>query len=364
MTESTERLTTADLLDAAPDAALTARTLEYWRQEGLLPKAERTGQSGKRPQWTYPVQAADQLAALLRLREKTKRPDILRVALWFGGFPIEPSRVRASVAAVLRDLLERLTLEVERSRGQGADTGDLTWQALEQIGHHLAGQRGSNSLPRYARQSRKERDRSMTLMLGLLLADDGASARVDKDAPHLERMLGVHRGRRARAPLPAWLDGPARVGLETFADFASLPALIEAVQAATDDEVQASRAVARVMLDGMIAFSRIADAFAVTDNPAGLAAMKVFGDEPTTAVWMTAFVIAIARSKALDENLRAIVAALRNDLLPLEDRARELAALPPDDLHQRLPGLESLSFIEQVRLKRLIAEYRDERGSL
>lgn len=107
--ESTSgRLTTAGLLATASDPAITARTLEYWRNQGLLPKAERTGQDGKRPQWTYPPQAADQLRALLRLRAKTRDPDILRAALWFEGYPMDLDRVRASMGAVLREFSSRL----------------------------------------------------------------------------------------------------------------------------------------------------------------------------------------------------------------------------------------------------------------
>jgi hypothetical protein len=360
LTEGTLRITTAELLGLSNDPKVTARTIEYWRQEGLLPKAHRTGQHGKRPEWTYPVEAGEQLAALLRLREKTKQPDVLRVALWFEGFSIEPKRVRTSITAVLGRSLEMFAKEIDKRRERAVSSEDSTWAALEQIGRLLARKRGRNTVPRHGRQTREERDRAMTLMLGLAFGHDGAAARLEDDAPHVERMLGLYRARRSRAGMGAWLDGPAGEGLDAFAYLGSLPALIETFETVSDEELAASRVSARIMLDGMAAFAHVADAFAVTENAVGLAAIDLFRDEPITAVWMTAFVIAASRSSALSENLRSIVNALSQDLLPVEQRARELAALSAEDLNQQLPELESLPFIEQVRLKRLIAQYRDE----
>ena len=80
---SGDRLGTADLLAVAQgiEPGTSERTLEFWRHRDLLPHAERTGQQGTRPVWTYPSDAADQLRALLRLRRATKDPDLLRAAL-------------------------------------------------------------------------------------------------------------------------------------------------------------------------------------------------------------------------------------------------------------------------------------------
>jgi hypothetical protein len=355
-TECTERIKTADLVELAGDAAITTRTLEFWRHEGLLPAAKRTGQDGKRPEWTYPAEAAEQLAALLRLRAKTRRPDVLRVALWFEGFPVEPRRVRTSVAAVLRDGFQWLTREVEKHRDRTAAAEGSTWEALEQIGRKLAGKHG----PRYARQKREDRARAMTLVLGLVLGDEDAFVHLDDDAEQVERMLGLHRARRPIGGLPAWLHGPASDGLAEAARLGSLPALIETVGTLTDEELEASRVLARIMLDGMTAFTRIADAFAITtDNAVGLAAIEEFRDEPMTAVWITAFVIAVRRSGTLSKNLGAVIDDFSRKVLPIDKHARELAALSDDDLHKQLPNLGGLPFIEQARLKRLIAEYRE-----
>ena len=355
---STERVSTAELLAAVNDDTVTARTLEFWRHQGLLPRAERTGQQGKRPQWTYPIQAVDQLRALLRLRTKTKDPDLLRVALWFDAYPIEIERVRLSITAVLTDALETLSKEVARRSSK--DESDVDWEAIEQIGRVLAAKRGPTAPPRYGRQRRADRERAMALAVGLVLGDKEAITRLEDEGQHVERLIGVDRGRRSRGGLEAWLDGPPGDGLEAFANLGSLPALIETMRSATDDELEASRSLARIVLDGVLAFTRIADAITGADNASGFGAIAVFRGDPMAAVWLIAFTIAAGRSATISEGLHAVVDSLSQRVLPLDGRARELAALGTDELKDRLPELDSLPFAEQVKVKRLIAQYRDE----
>jgi DNA-binding transcriptional MerR regulator len=351
------RLTTAELLAAASDSAITARTLEYWRNQGLLPKAERTGQDGKRPQWTYMPQAADQLRALLRFRAKTRNPDILRAALWFEGYPMDLDRVRASMGAVLREFLHDFQKEIARRREQSR--GQISqWDAIEQLGRVIARKRGQRSLPRVSRQKQQDRDKAIALSLGLALGDLAATQRLDEEAPLAERMLGLDRARRPVAGFPAWLDGPPGEGLAVFAEFGSLPSLIETVESAGDEELHASRSVARITFDGITALARIADAFAGTENAIGLAALKGFQDDPFLRVWLPPFIIAAGRSASVSEGLSEVTGNLSEKILPLDRQARELAALPDDQLQQRLPGLSKLPYARQARLKRLILEYR------
>lgn len=155
-----------------------------------------------------------------------------------------------------------------------------------------------------------------------------------------------------------WLDDPASEGLEVFAEFGSLPALIETVESASDEDLVASRSLARITLDGVAALSRIADSFAGTDNAVGLAAVEAFRDSPFTAVWLPSFIIAAGRSATLGESVREVAGNLSKKILPLDQRARDFAALPDDQPQERLPGLSKLPFAEQARLKRLIIEYR------
>lgn len=360
LSEGTERVTGEDLLLAAGDPTLTARRLEFWRHQGLLPKAQRTGQHGKHPQWSYPPEALDQLAALQHLRTKTKDPDLLRTALWFEGFPIDTRRVGTSIAAVLDRHLKAILKEVDKRRVPGLAPEEANWAALEQIGRLLARRRGPKALPRFGRQRSEERERAMALALGLALGDEATAARLEDDGGQLERMLGVDRGRRSRAGLPAWLEGPPGDGLEVFANFGSLPALIGAVKDATEEELMASRRLARIVLDGVTAVTRIATAVVGVDNPVGFGGLAYFRDDPVTVSWLLAFLVGVGRSSMLSENLRTVVDSLSQNVLPIDARARELARLSEDELRNRFPDLEGLPFIEQVRLKSLIAEYRSE----
>jgi DNA-binding transcriptional MerR regulator len=360
LSESTTRITTAELLALVDGSGTTARTLEYWRQEGLLPKAERTGQTGKRPEWSYPGEAAEQLTTLLRLRKKTKQPDVLRVALWFEGFPIDSTRVQASLVADLRSLLDLILREVHKRQHDSAGSEISTWEALEQIARRWARKRGSKAPPRYGRQRLEDRERAMTLAFGLLLGLDGVSGRLKEDVHHVERMIGIDRGRNPLGKLPALLHGPAGEALAGFTSLCSLPALINAAENTSEDELATSRALARVMLNGLVTFARITDSVAVTDNAMGLAAIETLRNDPNTAIWLTALVVAVKPAKTLNDNLQALTAALSESILPIDQQARELAALSPDALNQKLPELPNLPFLTQVAIKRLIGKYHDE----
>jgi len=346
------------MLARIDNPAITARTLEYWRHEGLLPHAERTGQAGKRPEWTYPAVARDQLAELLRLRGHSRKPDVLRVALWFRGFPIQTGPVRSSIATVLHGMQDVLAREVEKRRDLSLPPDESTWAALETVARTVARKRGAHAPPRWGRQTRNDRERATTVLLGLALGYEQAAERLTEDANRIERLMGVDRARRARGGLGAWLSGPASEGFEAFASIASLPALIYTVESATDEELAATRESARTLLDGISAFSRIADAFALSENATGLAAFEALTGDPMATVWVTALVLSIRRTTDYEENLRTVVDALDRGILPVEERAQQLSALSPEELEHQLPHLQKLPFIERARLNRLIAEHR------
>ena len=52
------------------------------------------------------TEAVDHLRALLRLWERSKDPNVLRVALWYEGYSIEASEVRRSISTFLRQMQE------------------------------------------------------------------------------------------------------------------------------------------------------------------------------------------------------------------------------------------------------------------
>jgi hypothetical protein len=97
----------SDLLAIAQrfEPETSTRTLEYWRQEHLLPRPERGEQDGIRPTWWYPSATRAQLEELLRLRQRTVEPDDLRIALWFKGYDVPTAQARASSMGFLKGLV-------------------------------------------------------------------------------------------------------------------------------------------------------------------------------------------------------------------------------------------------------------------
>src|SRR5256714_10335023 len=167
---TSSRLTTAQLLAVATelDPSVTARRLEFWRNQGLLPHPERTGQDGTRPIWTYPPQAENELRALLRLREATKDPDVLRVALWLEDYEITTAQVRASMTTYLHRV--RITVDRELQRRQPADAEPEAgrWTGIDEVAQVLARKRAA-PFPRTGRQRTHDRSDAMALAMGLAL---------------------------------------------------------------------------------------------------------------------------------------------------------------------------------------------------
>lgn len=356
---SGDRLGTADLLAVAQgiEPGTSERTLEFWRHRDLLPHAERTGQQGTRPVWTYPSDAADQLRALLRLRRATKDPDLLRAALWFEGYPIPAPRARASMISCLRRLHTDLERHLagrrkdtrrEREQGRGA--------VLAEIAHDMATQRRT-PIPRFGRQSLKERERAFETILRVGLGEDVTPEQLDDTGAAVERVMGIDQARRYR-PNGArpWLTGRPAEGLALVQEMGSLPHITGILESADDHDLQAARPLARTLLDGISAFSMLADAFAGYPNASGLGAAPFLSDSPLIRVMVLAWVISITRSPVLAENLAEISAVLSDSILPTRTAARELAATPEPELAARLQRLPPR---EQSRLKRLIDTFRE-----
>jgi hypothetical protein len=352
-------LQTVQLLALAAETApsVTERTLEFWRHQGLLPRPERNGQIGKRPVWDYPAETADQLQALLRLRQQAKDPNVLRAALWYDGYPIETARVRDSISSYLRQLRDACEKELAKRRSGPADDPEARWQAIQAVAEVLAGKRGKG-FPRLGRQAMAERSAGIALTLGLLLGEEEAMRHLAADAPAAERLIGVDRGRRFR-PNGAgpWLDGPPEAGLESFANTGGLNRLIAVVGTASDGDLSAARDFARTLLGGISAFSRIADALVGRDNASGMAGMRMFDGDPHAGLFVVPLVLSILGSSELTQNLGQVLGAIQTNVQPVERQAKELAALSEDDREERLKNLAQLPFAQQLHIKRLVTEF-------
>ncbi len=359
---TSDRLQTAQLvaLVAETDSPVTERTLEFWRYQGLLPHPERTGQDGKRPVWTYAPETVDQLRALLHCRQQTKDPNVLRAALWYDGFPVLRACVRSSISAYLRQLQDICEKELTKRQSGPADDPEARWQAIQAVAGVLA-RRRSKGFPRLNRQALDERTAGIALTLGLLLGDEAAMRHLEADAPAVERLIGIDRGRRYKpGGAGPWLDGPPEEGLASFATMGSLDRLLAMVEGASDEKLEIARTLARTLLGGIAAFSKISDAFEGRDNASGMAGMRVFDDDPHAALVSVPLVLSILSSTEMAQNLGQIFTAIQSNVLPIKEQARELAAMSEGERAARLKNLPELPFVEQVRIKRLVAEFSDD----
>jgi hypothetical protein len=352
---NSDRLTTTQLLLIAqgsePD--ITARTLEFWRHQDLLPKAERTSQDGTRPVWTYPAAAAGQLRALLRLRKASKEPDVLRSSLWFDGYPVPASRARESMIAYLRKVQAGVDKEIaRRTAALGPDAEGARAEAIAEAARDFASRR-TRGLPRFGRQSLADRVGAMEAMFRLGLDEGTEPGQVDeRTAAAIERVMGVDQGRRYRPEgAQPWLTGPATEALPFFQEFGSLSRLIDALDSADEPEFRWAGERARIFLAGVVAFSQVADAAAGYRNASGLAGVEILKDEPAIRVMLTAWMISAMRQQAIAENVKEVTAALTETILPIETYAREVAALPEAE---RAARLQKLPWTERRRIVRLI----------
>lgn len=361
---TSNRLQTVQLTALAGeiDPTVTERTLEFWRHQGLLPHPQRSGQDGKRPVWTYPPETAEQLRALFHQRLQTKDPNVLRAALWYDGYPVETTRVRSSISTYLcqiRDLCEK---ELAKRQSGRRDDPASRWQAIQAVARVMAARR-SNGFPRLNRQALAERSNGIALTLGLLLGDEGAMRHLEADAPAVERLIGIDRGRRYRpGGAGPWLEGPPEDGLAMFASMGSLERLVAVVESASDEKLEVARTLARTLLGGISAFSKIADAFEGRNNASGLAGMRMFDDDPHAALVAVPLVLSILSSTELAQSLGKVLSAIESSVLPIEQQARELAALSKGEREERLKNLAQLPFVEQVRIKRLVTEFSVDGG--
>jgi DNA-binding transcriptional MerR regulator len=357
-----DRLTTTALLASAQrmDPAITERTLEHWRHQGLLPKAKRTGQSGMRPEWTYPPEAEAQLQALLRMRNVTKDLNVLRPALWYEGYNVDVAKVRLSIAAYLKSVQAAYDRDLQRLDPDAATDPKARLSAIQAGARKLAAKRGKG-FPRLGRQSLDDRADAVTQMLGMVFQEEVVVQHLEEDAAKVERLIGVDRGRRFRpAGAIPWLSGPPEEGLSTFASFGSVPSLIASIESATGEQMVAARTICRTVLYGIATFSRIADAAIGRDNASGMAGMGAVSGDPFVGVTAVPMFVSILRNSELAANTQAILDALENSVAPVETQARELAALPPAEKAERLKALDTLPPDQRFAVVRLIAEFSEQ----
>jgi hypothetical protein len=341
-------LTSRELVALANDAgyaALRTRTLEEFRQHGLLPRVKRLSRDGKAV-WAHPPGTARQLLALLQLRDSTKNTDMLRVGLWYHGFLVSLDRVRETMSSRLEEFGHTLMSEL------AGDGESLDEERIAQLAGKAAGRRGERSIgPRTARMSVQERTLGIAYLFRLLC---GAPETARPDDPrHLERVMGLDAARHGLGPDHTWITTFPGEEARALAPSLDLNAWIHNTNSASDDELEHARDQCRQLLTGLPIVALMLEA-AVGRSAAGLGALaKPVTVEPDMIPFLIAFLVTLTRTHA--DGLAEISHALKPVDEALPDFKR-FAALEPSGQERQL---ERLPRDDAQRLRRATRLYNE-----
>ncbi|HUZ56023.1 MAG TPA: hypothetical protein VMU94_26295 [Streptosporangiaceae bacterium] len=304
----------ADLFRAASEAGceISDRMLESFRAQGLIPRPRRAGYRGRVPVWQYPAGTDRQLAALVRWRQHSKDPDLLKVLLWMDGFAIPAPAIREALSSQLRSMSETMEQAIsQQARRLSLDPADdaARDQAIDALAKTLSAKRGTAPIPRRSRVAAGERAHAMALILrmfGLGEAIDGTSA----EAGTVERVMGIApNGRRnAIADSGPWLTGPAE-DLFDAATIVGLPNLRNTVADATDADLAAARQLVVSLVRYLPLMVRVIGALFDDENYTGLAFFSHMDQHPEFVLFVVPMVLAMLRA-GWSENLHAVASAL------------------------------------------------------
>jgi hypothetical protein len=177
----------------------------------------------------------------------------------------------------------------------------------------------------------------------------------------VERLLGVDRGRRFKVDgVGPWLTGPATDTLPGFAKTGSLAALIAAVEAASDENLEAARQSARTLVHGLAVFTTLVDGMCGQDNVSGMKWATFVAGDPFDPLFVISFCLSAARSSELAPGLTAMLQAITDSVLPLSRLTEELlqAARTPNSAVRDI--IRKLSFKEQGQIRRVIDRFSGE----
>lgn len=340
VSDAANRLDSVALLKLSASAGydVSARMLETFRAQGLLPRPTRTGHRGRAPVWLYPAGADRQLIALLGWRERTKDPNLLRVLLWLDGFPIPLTGIRDALTDGLRSMLDLLEREISaQAERHGLDASKAVHrdQALGRMASALAAKRGQNALPRHARVGARQRARAVELMLRGFALGEQVEVTTD-DATAVERVLGLSPGRRHRVDgAGPWLTGPPE---ELFdgAEIVAIPQTLAAVLDATDAELDTARQMVAVLWRYLPLMARMLAALFDDENYAGMSGLARLDQQPELVLILVPAIISMLRA-GWEQNLRAIIASLA-ELPDISAQTQHLLELPARTVDANLAG--------------------------
>ncbi len=318
---------------------VTARMLETFRGQSLLPRPARAGYRGRAPVWTYPVGAEQQLLALLGWREHTKDSRTLRVLLWLDGFPVPPGTVRESLVDGMQAMLALLEREIAARAGQhGLDLQQATdrTQALRLLSGEFAAKRGPSSLPRRGRVRAADRARAVELILRMFVLGDRTDVTTE-DATTVERVLGVAPNGRRHHVYDAgpWLTGPAEALFDAV-DVVAFPNLLHAVHTASNAELNTARRLVIALFRWLPLMARLMAVLFDDDNYAGMSGLQHLDEHPDIVMIMVPWVVGRLRA-GWQDNLQAIATAL--DAMPeLVAQTEQILDMPDNAIKANLSG--------------------------
>jgi DNA-binding transcriptional MerR regulator len=353
-----DRIVGDDLLAIAHtfDTKITHRTLEFWRSEGLLPRPMRSGQAGKRPMWTYPVQASQQLRRLLQLRKTISNLDALRVALWCESYDIDITRVRASMTAYLQGLRSTLDRELKK-RLPAEASGDDDLSAIEDLAFTLAKKRGKGRI-RSSRQSLHDRTQAIALLLSLSLNNDVAVS-FEAYTPALERMTGLDHGRRSIGGNPGWLNAPYEQVNESIKTFGNLRHLVSVLESSPDDELEMARNLCTTLLDGLLTATKITDAYHGKANALGFGGIRASEGNPEILALLIPLLLSLLQSPQQRNNIESLTKFLEETVLPVGKQMKELAMLTAEERSHHLKDLPNRPWRDRLIIQQALYEFLD-----
>ena len=136
--------------------------------------------------------------------------------------------------------------------------------------------------------------------------------------------------------------------------------MIAVMESATDEDLQSARRLGVTFLGGISAFSRMADAMVGRHNASGMAGMALFAGDRPDAFLIVPLMVSLLKTSEHAMNLRQMADILEGNVLPVEARIREIAALPNAEQSEKLKHLDKLPFIDQLGLKRLLNDLKPE----
>lgn len=324
---------------AQAGSEISERMLETFRAQDLIPRPRRVGYQGRIPQWRYPPGVDRQLIALLRWRQRTKDPDLLKVLLWLDGYEVPVSAIRGALARQLSAITETVERELNlQAQRLGLDpaSDDGHSQAIDALAKAMAAKRGTTMIPRHGRLRSADRARAVSLMIrtfGLGETTEGTAG----EAAAVERVLGIAPNGRRHAIEGAgpWLTGPAE-DLFGAAGIVGLPHMLASVTDASEAELIAARRTVIALFRHLPLMVRMVGVMFGDDNYLGLATMAQISQHPEMAIYVTSMIVAMLRA-GWNENLEAITSAL--GVYPeLAEQAQRILDMPAKTIEANLAG--------------------------